>query len=254
MVAAGNMLNYLGVGPKEGHHPHTRRRINSADMQERKSLSKFQHCTNASRLAPVIFLMYVVFCVASTPGLKFDLKRILAPCMIFDPRRAFGSDQLTTYLVRMQFLARTKYQVSWSVWSPSDIWSEPDGNIFSPDTIFSTGLFFRPHQMFWSGPDDQIFILDQISDPDQNLVDIWIRIRYLVRNPGPAILTFQRIPMNFVLETSHPTILFKDNSPLYATFQHRQLTMPRAHYVCTDIIARLRTMCSVWRHDERQRY
>ena len=108
--------------------------------------------------------------------------------------------------------------------------------------------------MFWSGPDDQIFISDQISDPDQNLVDIWIRIRYLVRNPGPTILTFQRIPMSFVLETSHPTILLNDNSPLYAMFQHRQLTMPRAHCVCTDIIARLRTMCSVWRHDERKRY
>ena len=104
--------------------------------------------------------------------LKFDLNRILAPAMIFDSRKAFGSDELTSYLVTAQFLTRTKYLVIWSVWFPSDIWSEPDGNIFSPDTIFSTGQFFRPRQMFWFGPDDQIFISDQISDPDQNSVDI----------------------------------------------------------------------------------
>ena len=92
--------------------------------------------------------------------------------MIFDPRKAFGSDELTRYLVRAQFLTRTKYLAIWFVWSPSDIWSEPDDHIFGPDTIFSTGQFFRPRQMFWFGPDDQIFISDQISDPDQNLVDI----------------------------------------------------------------------------------
>ena len=82
--------------------------------------------------------------------------------MIFDSRKAFGSDELTSYLVTAQFLTRTKYLVIWSVWFPSDIWSEPDDHIFSPDLILSTVQFFRLHQMFWSGPDYQIFISDQI--------------------------------------------------------------------------------------------
>ena len=64
--------NYLGVGPKEGHHPHTRRRINSAGMQERNPPAKFQHCTNASRLAPVMFLMCKY---SASPGrLVYDFK------------------------------------------------------------------------------------------------------------------------------------------------------------------------------------